>query len=81
MNEEMLEPLAFSESASTGSRAPWSTYEMEGYAIFECFKCIGHLFSCEDTIVMFTDRRNVLFVFHPTALKINLGRQKVLKMV
>lgn len=39
------------------------------------------MLSCSDDVTVFTDHRNLLFTFHPTAVESNFGRQKVLKVI
>lgn len=75
------EPLAFLGGSFTGAQEHWSTYEREAFAIVESIRKLDFLFACDTSTVIFTDHRNLLFVFHPTAIEHTLGRHKVLKVL
>lgn len=75
------QPLAFLGGSFTGAQVHWSTYEREAFAIIESIRKMDYMFACESSTVIFTDHRNLLFVFHPTAIERTLGRHKVLKVL
>lgn len=75
------EPLAFLGGSFTGAQEHWSTYEREAFAIVQSIRKLDYMFACEESTVIFTDHRNLLFVFHPTAIERTLGRHKVLKVL
>lgn len=75
------EPIAFLGGALTRAQEHWSTYETEAFAIVESVGKMDYMFACDESTVIFTDHRNLLFVFHPRAIERALGRHKVLKIV
>lgn len=74
-------PLAFLSSAFNEREEHWSTYEREAYAVVQAFRKLDYLLACDPTTRVFTDHRNLLFVFNPVAMEPSLGRHKVLKVV
>ena len=68
------EPLAFLGSAFSGAELNWSTFEQEAYAIFQTFEKLDYLLLDEQEVHVFTDHRNLLFIFAPLAFEPGLGR-------
>lgn len=79
--DQKHEPLAFLGGSFTGAQEHWSTYEREAFAILESIRKLDFMFACDESTIIFTDHRNLLFVFHPTAIESTLGRHKVLKVL
>lgn len=74
------EPLAFLSSAFRRHESRWSTYEKEGFAIYQVFRKLDYMLMVEDNIQVFTDHRNFLFVFDPLSVEPSLGRYIVTKV-
>lgn len=81
INEQRHEPLAFLSGQFSGAQEHWSTYEKEAFAVVQTFRRLNYLLGCSDHVTIFTDHRNLLFTFHPTAVEPSLGRHKVLKVI
>lgn len=80
VEKQAHEPLAFLGSAFKDAQLNWSTFEQEGYAIFQTFDKVDYLFLNEQPVHVFTDHRNLLFVFAPLAMEPTLGRHVVTKV-
>ena len=76
----MHEPLAFLGAAFKGAERNWSTFEKEAFSIYQAFKKMDYLFYSDKPAHVFTDHRNLLFVFAPLALEPALGRHVVNKV-
>ena len=80
IEEQQHEPLAFLGAAFKGAEKNWSMYEKEGFAIFQVFDKMDYLFFGDNPTHVFTDHRNLLFVFAPLAFEPALGRHIVAKV-
>ena len=80
LGKQMHEPLAFLGAAFKGAERNWSTFENEAFAIYQAFKKMDYLFYSDKPAHVFTDHRNLLFVFAPLALEPALGRHVVNKV-
>ena len=80
LEEQRHEPLAFSSSALNKCQRNWTTFEKEGYAIFQTFSKVDYLFLNGQETHVFTDHRSLMFVYAPTALEPALGRHVVCKV-
>ena len=58
----------------------WSMFEKEGFAIFQVLDKMDYLFFGEKATHVFTDHRNLLYVFAPLAFEPALGRHVVAKV-
>ena len=64
--EEMThEPLAFLSGTFKGSQLRWATVDKEGFAIVSTFRRLEYLLW--DGVHIFTDHRNLAYIFHPNA--------------
>ena len=79
-SEQRHEPLAFLGSQFKGSSLNWSTFEKEGFAVFQTFEKLDYMLLGHARTHVFTDHRNLLFVFAPLALEPSLGRHIVSKV-
>lgn len=59
------EPLTFLGGAFSSTQQHWSTYEKEAIEIVDSFRKIDYTLACDGSTVVFTDRRNLLFVSPP----------------
>ena len=80
LEEQRHQPLAFLGAAFRGAELGWSTFEKEGFAIFQTFDKVDYLMQTQKSVRVFTDHRNLLFVFAPLALEPALGRHIVSKV-
>lgn len=80
MSEQEHEPLAFLGGKFTGSQKNWTTYEKEAYAIVQTFERLDYLFWGAHPVHVFTDHRNLLYVFAPIALRPNSPRHVLSKV-
>lgn len=80
IEEQAQEPLAFLRAAFKDAEKNWSTFEQEGFAIYQSLKKLDYLFYHEHPIHVFTDHRNLLFLFAPLALEPALERHVVNKV-
>lgn len=80
LEEQRHEPLAFLGAEFKGAQFGWSTFEKEGFAIFETFNKLDYSLMGSQPTHIHTDHRNLLFVFAPLALQPALGRHIVSKV-
>ena len=72
--EQHRKPLAFSGSQFKKAELSWTTFEKEGFSIFQTFTKLDYiLMSCKPPHV-YTDGANLPFVFAPLTLEPALGR-------
>lgn len=64
----------FLEKRSTRALRKWSTYSEEAYAIFQTFDRMDNSFHGKQPVRIFTNHRNLLYFFAPTALLSNSCR-------
>lgn len=81
MADQKHSPLAFLSVEFKGPQLRWTMYEKEGFAIAEKFHRLDYMLMCELDTRIFTDHRNLLFLFAPSTLEPSLGRHKVLKVL
>ena len=80
VSEQRHKPLAFLGSQFKNAELSCTTFEKEGIAIFQALTKLDYiLMSCRPPHV-FTDHRNLLFVFAPLTLEPALGRHVVSKV-
>jgi len=68
------EHLVFVSAAFKNAEHKWTTFEKEGFAIFQTFEKLDYMISGHEDVRVFTDHRNLLFVFAPLSLEPALGR-------
>ena len=78
--EQQHEPIAFLSGKFKQSEVNWSVYEKEAFAIVSVFRKLDYLLYSSDDTHLFTDHRNLLFVFCPSALEPALGRHVISKV-
>ena len=79
IEDQKNERLAFLGSSFKDAQLHWTTFEKEAYAIFQTFEKLDYLFQGHQRTLVFTDHRNLLFIFGPLSLKPALGRHVVSK--
>lgn len=80
LDKQRHEPLAFLGSEFKGAELGWTTFEKEAFAIFQTFEKLDYLLMSSKPAHVYTDHRNLLFVFAPLALEPALGRHIVSKV-
>lgn len=80
IGEQHHEPMAFLGGRFAGAQRNWSTYEKEGYDIVQTFGRLDYLFWGAMQTHVFTDHRNLLYVFAPLALRPNSPRHVLSKV-
>ena len=61
-------PLAFVSGRFSGAAERWPTVEKEGFAIKETITRCAHLLLSPDGFELYTDHRNLVYIFSPSAL-------------
>lgn len=79
-SEQRHEPLAFLGGQFTGSQQNWTTYEKEAFSIVKVFDKLDFVLWGNNDVHVFTDHRNLLFVFAPLALRPNAPRYVLSKV-
>ena len=67
-HDQRHQPLGFVGGELTKAEVNWGTFEKEGCAIFKTFEKLEYLLLGEQPVHVFTDHRNLLYVFAPCAL-------------
>ena len=80
LEEQRHEPLAFLGAEFKGAQLGWSTFEKEAYAIFQTFEKFDYVLMGSKPTHIYTDHRNLLFVFAPLTLEPALGRHILSKV-
>lgn len=74
------QPLAFIGGQFSGAQLNWTTYEKEAYAIVKVFDKMDYALWGTANVHVFTDHRNLLFVFAPLALRPSAPRYVLSKV-
>lgn len=77
---QVHEPLAFVGAAFSSTQSNWSTFEKEGFAIYSTFLKCDYMLLNIPNLLIFTDHRNLLFIFAPTAFFPNIGTHIIHKV-
>ena len=80
VGEKKHEPLTFVGKMFNATEQRWTTYEQEGFAIFKSFEKLYYLFMGDQKFHVFTDHRNLLFLYSPLCLEPSLGSHAVSKV-
>ena len=78
--DQQHQPMGFVGGEFTKSEVNWSTFEKEGFAIFKTFQKLDYLFLGSQDVHVFTDHKNLLYVFAPCALAPVTGNHVVSKV-
>ncbi|OWZ04351.1 hypothetical protein PHMEG_00023761 [Phytophthora megakarya] len=77
VHEQRHQPLAFLSGSFVGSMSRWSTIDKEAFAIVISCKRLMYLLLRPRGFRIFTDHRNLQYVFDPLAVNSSLGRHQV----
>jgi len=84
VNEEIQnqghEPLSFLSGTFKGSSSRWSTPEKEAFAIVECVTRLDYFLLGANGFHLFTDHKNLVFIFNPMSSNLNLSRHVASKI-
>ncbi|KAE8980295.1 hypothetical protein PR002_g24168 [Phytophthora rubi] len=73
-------PLAFLSGRFTGAQLRWPTIEKEAYAIVESVKRLEYLLLRPGGFHLFTDHRNLAYIFNPSATDGSMQRYQADKL-
>lgn len=79
-SEKVHELLAFIDAEFSKTEKSWTTFEKEGFSIFRVFDKLDYLLMGEQKVHVFTDHRNLLYVFAPTVFHYSIGRHTLAKV-
>lgn len=74
VQDQKHEPLAFLGDHFSGAQENWTTCEMESFAIVKEFERMDYILWGPNPVRIFTDHKNLLYVFAPLALRPNPPR-------
>lgn len=77
LDQQRHQPLAFMSGSFTGAMARWSTIDKEAFAIVASCKRFLYLLLRPRGFRIFTDHRNLQYIFDPLAVNSALGRHQV----
>ena len=78
--EQKHQPLAFLGGKFKDSEFRWSIYEKEGFSILIVFRNLDYMLYGSEKKHVFTDHRNLLFVFCQFSIEPSIGRHVVTKV-
>lgn len=67
--DQRHEPLSFLSGSFKGSSSRWSTPEKEAFSIVESVSRLDYLVQRPEGFLLFTDHKNLTFIFNPVSLK------------
>ena len=73
-------PLAFTFGTFIVYYSRWSTPEKEGFAILESVKRFPYLLFRPQGLFLYTDHKNLIFIFHPHMASPPVVKHKVTKI-
>ncbi|KAJ8558819.1 hypothetical protein ON010_g8630 [Phytophthora cinnamomi] len=74
LEEQRHAPLAFLSGKFVGASSRWPTVEKEAYAIIESCKRLEYLLLRPEGFTIFTDHRNLLYIFNPEVFDSGIAR-------
>lgn len=80
IEQQPHEPLAFLGSKFNKAQKNWTTYEKEAYAVVQTFDRLDYLFWGSGQNHVFTNHKNLLYVFAPLALRPSSPRHVLSKV-
>ena len=80
LEEQQHEPLEFIGKAFSDTEQSWTTYEKEGFAILKRFVKFDYVLFANQKVHVFTDHKNLLFLYSPLCLEPNVGSYAVSKV-
>jgi hypothetical protein len=80
LSEQRHEPLAFLSSAFKGAQLNWATVEKEAFSIVETCVRLEYMLLRQGGFHLFTDHRNLTYIFHPTELSPTIQKHTAAKL-
>ena len=80
ITEQLHQPLAFYSRAFQGAMSRWSIPEKEAFPIIDAISRFDYLLIGEKPFHIFTDHRNLVFIFDPSASSIPLKQHTIDKL-
>ncbi len=80
LEDQEHEPLAFLSGSFKGSSSRWPIVEKEAFAIVETCKRMEYLLLRERGFHLFTDHRNLKYIFDPKSVNGNIARYQADKL-
>lgn len=80
LEKQSHQPLAFLSGSFTGAASRWPTIEKEAFAIVETCKRLEYLLLRPNGFRLFTDHRNLTYIFDPLSTNANMARYQVDKL-
>ena len=80
IHDQAHEPLAFLSGNFKGASANWSVPEKEGYSIVTSMMKLDYMTMCENGVSIYTDHRNLLYIFDPKGQDANVSQHVVSKL-
>ncbi|KAF0704575.1 Aste57867_7321 [Aphanomyces stellatus] len=80
LEDQRHEPLAFISGTFDGASARWPIVEKEAYAVVESCKQLDYLIVRPGGFHLFTDHRNLVYMFNPRVSNGNLAKYQVDKL-
>jgi len=74
LEDQRHAPLAFLSGKFVGASSQWPTVEKEAYAIIESCKRLEYLLLRPEGVMIFTDHRNLLYIFNPEVFDSGIAR-------
>ena len=80
VSKQHHEPLAFLSGSFKGSQLNWSIVEKEAFPIVESCEKLRHLLLCDKPFRLFTDHRNLIYIFDPKTRESDFRKQSADKL-
>ncbi len=80
LDEQRHEPLAFLSGTFSGASARWPIVEKEAFAIVESCKRLDYLLVRPNGFRLFTDQRNLVYIFNPSGSNSNMAKYQADKL-
>ena len=80
LSDQQHQPLAFLSGSFKGSSSRWPIVEKEAFAIVETCKRMEYLLLRNRGFHLFTDHRNLQYIFDPTSVDSNIARYQADKL-
>jgi len=79
-DEQRHQPLAFISGSFTGASLRWPIVEKEAYAVVESCKRLDYLVVRPGGFRLFTDHRNLVYIFNPSGSNSNMAKYQADKL-
>ncbi|ETV71271.1 hypothetical protein H257_13409 [Aphanomyces astaci] len=80
LEDQRHQPLAFISGSFSGASARWPIVEKEAYAVVESCKRLDYLVVRPGGFRLFTDHRNLVYIFNPSGSNANMAKYQADKL-